>query len=95
MTIREMTLTNSATIIWKMIHMDRPQKVADRLDIDRVEMKINITEPRLLFSEQNFTVRASRDWNRLPDNIRMNKKLTIFKKQVRNWVLQMRERQPD
>ena len=95
MTIKEMTITNSVTLMWKLIYMDRPRKVAEKLNVDRTDMIIRIREPRLLFSEQNFTTRASRDWNSMPEHIRTNKKLTSFKRQVKDWVKQLREIAPD
>ena len=79
----------------KMIHLEKPLKVSEKLEIDRTTMKIKIKEPRLLFTEQNFTTRASRDWNRMPESIRTNNKLTSFKKQVKGWVKERRGTEPD
>ena len=95
LTIREMTTTNSATIMWKLINQKKPLKITERLEIDETEKKIRINEPRLLFSEQNFTVRASREWNCIPDQIRMNMKLNSFKRQMKSWVKQKRTQEPD
>ena len=95
MTINEMTLTNSATLMWKMVYLEKPKKVADKLEIDKTDMSITIKEPRLIFSEQNFTIRASRELNKLPVHIRTNKKLTSFKRQVKYWVKQQKEIAPD
>ena len=65
------------------------------MDIDRTAMKINIVEPRLLFTEQNFTLRASRDWNKMPETLRTNKKLSNFKRKVKDWVKEQRMTEPD
>ena len=95
LTIQEMILTNKSTIMWKMLHKDRPCKVASKLEVDRSNMTIRILEPRIMFTEHNFTLRASRDWNRLPDFIRNNDKLQSFKKQVKKWVKEQRHLEPD
>ena len=95
LTIQELTVQNSATVMWKMIYHSRPLKIAEKLDIDRQTMKIRITEPRLIFTEHNFNLRASRDWNLMPDRIRMNDKLTSFKRQVKSWIIERRDKEPD
>ena len=64
-TIHEMTIANSSTLIWKLLYTENPLKVAEKLDIDRQSMKINITEPRIMFIDHNFTLRVSKDWNML------------------------------
>ena len=43
-------------------------------------MEIEITEPRLQFTEHNFILRASRNWNTLPDYMRTNKSLNSLNK---------------
>ena len=90
MTIDEMTLMNSATLMWKILNLRKPLKIAEKIDLERQRMWINNTEPRIKFTEHNFTVRASRDWNLMPEYIRTNNKLTSFKKQVKRWIIERR-----
>ena len=75
MTIQEMITVNSANLMWKMLYQSKPLKVAEKLAIDRKNMLINIFEPRIIFTEHNFTLRASREWNKFPEYIRKNDKL--------------------
>ena len=95
MTIKEMTVQNSSTLMWKMLNCRKPLRIAENITVDRTRMIINITEPRLQITEQNFTIRAGRDWNKLPDHIRLNDKLHIFKKQVKTWIKEQRNPEPD
>ena len=70
-------------------------RITEKLDIDRTNMMIKISEPRLKFTEQEFTLKASREWNRYPDYIRHNNKLGSFKKQTKEWIKLQRHKEPD
>ena len=58
-------------------------------------MKIEINQYRLQFTEQSYIIRASKSWNNLPGYIRENKSIMSFKKQMKEWTIMQRPREPD
>ena len=93
-TITELTDISSATLIWKLIHLDKPWNIRRKMKLDNETMKFTITEPRINFTEQNFKLRASRKWNSLPDYIRTNNILSSFKRQIKEWIKLGRHKDP-
>ena len=54
--------------MWKLLYLEKPANIHKKLDIERQEMTIRITEPRIQLTEQDFLLRASRKWNTIPEN---------------------------
>ena len=93
--IKEMTKLNTATLTWKLLNMKNPTKLSLKLQHDTQNMKIEITEIRIQFTRQNFMYRARNEWNSIPDYIRMNGNLGSLKKQMKSWIKERRDREPD
>ena len=93
--VKEMTTQNSMTLMWKILYMEIPSRLSRRLDYDRSSMKLRTMETRLQFTKQNFLHRASLEWNKLPDELRLNGNLGSFKKQLKNWIKSRRPPDPD
>ena len=66
--ISEIIKLNSATLMWKVLNRKPTRKLYEDINCNMETMEITIMEPRLLFTEQSFTLRASRELNctRLP-----------------------------
>ena len=58
-------------------------------------MKVTLIRPRLLICKKNFTWRATRYWNRLPQSLRDIKEQHIFKKQLKKHILDKRDQTQD
>ena len=84
-----------SVLMWKIIHKKTPSNLNEKLDWDPTTRKIRIKEPRLQFTEQNFMIRSSRDWNNLPDYLRENESLMSFKNKIKLLMHQRRLREPD
>ena len=97
MSITEMTRASSLISTWKILNLKKPKHLFDKIDINTENMMIQITEPRLLFTEQKLILRDSREWNRLPDYLRQNRKISNFKKQLNDLIVMERRsnREPD
>ena len=54
-----------------------------------------IPNMELRLTQNSFTVRGAANWNRLPENLRKQSKIGIFKKLVRKWILENVSRFPD
>ena len=93
--IRELTSLSSATITWKIINMRTPRKLHDTLSWDPITLKFDTKETRLDFTKANFTYRACKEWNNIPDHIRTIGNISKFKKHMKSWIKEKRPRMPD
>ena len=93
LTIREMATMQGAILIWKMLHADRPRHLRDKLEVGD-NMKIQMTEPRLKFTKRSFLWKSSNTWNLLTDEMRTRTTLAVFKKEMRDWIIKRRCREP-
>ena len=58
--MREMTDISSATLMWKILNNRTPRKFYEELTHNTENMEIDIKEPRLQFTDQDFLLRAGR-----------------------------------
>ena len=93
--VNEMVELSTATLLWKIIYKKTPVNMNSKMDWDPTSRKIIYKEPRLKFTDQDFMTRGSRQWNNLPDHIRGNESLVSFKKQMKELMLERRQREPD
>ena len=92
--IREQIILTTAVITWKMIYLNKPARPMERLTITQ-DLRIQVEEPRLLFSEECFRWRSARIWNDIPLEIRQIGNVVRFKKHLRKWILLKRTIPPD
>ena len=92
--IREMIEHQTAVMTWKMIHLNKPGHLKDKLNLDQ-NMTIDLVEPRLQFSERNLLHRGSTIWNSLPLEMRQINTVSRFKTRLRNWIKDKRSQEPD
>ena len=88
--IMEMTKLNTATILWKAIHLKTPSNLVRNLKWDEQNLKFEVAEPRLQFTSRNFSIRACSEWNRIPDTIRLVGNISRFKKMMKTWIRELR-----
>ena len=48
---------------------------------------LDIPRPRLEITRESFCYKGAKVWNDIPKNIRGQESVTLFKKQVRNYIL--------
>ena len=93
--VSELTKLSSATLVWKIIHQQTPRRTHDKLTWDENTLKFNLIEPRIQLSGSNFMIRACNQWNSIPDSIREIRNISRFKSQMKNWIKNLRPKQPD
>ena len=92
--VQEMSIISSVTQVWKMINLGTPRSLAESLNWNAQNKEIDVQEPRLIFTKQNFKFRASSHWNNLPESLRTNQNLGSFKRQLKVWIKEQRELRP-
>ena len=88
--IREMIRISTVTQIWKMVHLGKPQRPLERWQINE-KLEIAVDPPRLQHSKRCFRWRGSREWNLLPEELRENRSLYSFKKNLKKYIKQQRQ----
>ena len=53
-TIVEMTEIIICTLMWKIINQKTPQNLFEKLNLNPASRKLEFTEPRLMFKEEEF-----------------------------------------
>ena len=94
LTIKEQIRTATATQTWKLVHLNKPERMRSRYTLT-ADLKLEIPPPRLLFSENCYRSRASREWNQLSAELRQIDKLATFKRLLKRLILEDRKIPPD
>ena len=95
LTITQLEFYHSVISVFKIRSSGEPEYLAARLSRDSRNGRIIIPTMELRLTQNSFTVRGAANWNRLPENVRRQLKIGIFKKLVRKWILENISRFPD
>ena len=94
MSIREMAEQHSLVQMWKVLHLNKPTMIREKIEVDQ-DMMIEIAQPRLEFTLQSFIWRTSLQWNNLPQNMRELDKISAFKIRLKVWMRWRRDSADD
>ena len=89
LTASEMVKYHSLVVMWKALRRRTPDYFTDKLNLDEDD-KITLTPARLVMTAESFRWRTANWWNTLPDSMREQMSLPLFKKQLRTWLLDQR-----
>ena len=93
--VKELIKLNSATIMWKIIHQGQPTNLTETIKWNQNTLEIEIMDTRIQFTKHMFSQRGAKDWNEIPTEIKLVKKVGRFKKLMRQWIKDQRTRPPD
>ena len=93
LSIKELIAYQSLISLWRIIHLNIPEQINDHIAISD-DFSLCTRPARLLLVKKGFRHRTICVWNLLPEDVRMNKKISIFKKQVRLWIIGRRQNDP-
>ena len=74
--------------------MGKPELMRYRIVIEE-DMHLTTRTPRLQFTESSYIIRTVKSWNQLPPEIRETESICRFKKAVKTWIRDRREKEPD
>ena len=77
--------------LWKVIWMEIPQQLANKLEVDE-HMLVRLKRPRLLTCRLGFLWRAKELFNELPIMIRKDANMLSFKRRVRKYIIEKRKK---
>ena len=90
----DLTSFHSMVQCWKIFRLNRPENMVETLCLDENDM-IAAPGPRLQFTLAGFRWRVKEEWNAMPQEIRMQKSLPVFKRSLKIWMKQRMQREPD
>ena len=91
--IREQIYIATALQTWKIVNWEKPLRLRDRWTLDE-NRKIQILEPRLQLSNGCYRWRGPSQWNCIPQWIREEPSISIFKSKIKRHVLDRRNLDP-
>ena len=87
--IHELEELHSLMLMWKVVRLNSPQYMADRIEINE-ENLISTQYPRLQNSLRGFRWKSTAQWNNMDPELREELSLPRFKKNVRRWIVNRR-----
>ena len=93
LSIKEMTIYFSMLQMWKTLRMEVPQYLKDKISITE-DGTISTDLPRLQITSRSYRWTTVKNWNTLPENLRVEKSLRSFKTGVKRWIKEMRPPNP-
>ena len=88
LTVMQLEYYHSVISVFKIRSSGEPKYLANRLLKDSRNARIMIPNLELRLTQKSFTIRGADYWNRLPENIRKQSKIGIFKKLAQKWILE-------
>ena len=85
----ELVKFHSLVQMYKIINFEKPTHLWKKLTIEQ-DKRIKIQPGRLRISRDSFRWRTSREWNELPDDLLEVNKLSVFKKTLKRYIIDMR-----
>ena len=74
--------------LFKIRLSGEPEYLASAVKNDNIYGRIIVPNSNLSLAKKSFTFRGSMLWNQLPQSLRSTENITIFKKNLRIWILE-------
>ena len=87
LTVDQLITYHTVTAVLKIRKSSEPEYLAGILNKDSRHKRILIPNLDLGLAQKSFTIRGAESWNKLPEYIRNQSKISIFKKTAKNWIV--------
>ena len=87
LTVNQLITYHTVTSVFKIRKSSEPEYLSGILNKDSRNKRILIPNLDLGLAQKSFTIRGAESWNKLPEYIRNQSKISIFKKMVKNWIV--------
>ena len=94
MNLIELQQQHSCVLFWKILHLGAPGHLRGKLVIED-DWKVVVERTRIKFTERSFMWKTGMTWNELPESLRKEKSVAVFKTQLKRWIMNRRARVPD
>ena len=87
MTVNQQVFYFSALSTFRIRQSKEPEYLSSIMNRDNRAGRIIVPNTDLTLAKNSYCFRASSQWNSLPEHIRNCKKISLFKSQLRKWIL--------
>ena len=88
MTVNQLVFYFSALSTFRIRQSKEPEYLSDIMTNDNRSGRIIVPNTNLTLAKNSFCYRASAQWNSLPEHIRINHRISLFKSQLKKLILQ-------
>ena len=88
MTVNQLVFYYSALSTFRIRQAQEPEYLNNIMSRDNRAGKIIVSNTNLTLAMNSYCYRASTQWNTLPDRIRTLRRISQFKAQLKNWILE-------
>ena len=86
LTVRQLIGYHTLIVIYRIRQSHQPEQLAAKLTKDNRQGRIMLKNVQLGLYRNGFIYRGSVLWNKLPENLRNEKKLGPFKRILKSWI---------
>ena len=95
LSIKEQIRTTMAVHTWKAVHLSKPERLTNKLNImDNFKIVVP-PPPRLQFTRSCYKWWAAEQWNKLDLDMRQENSISRFNKRIKRQVIDDRSQDPD
>ena len=87
---KEIVKYHSLVNLWRTIRNGTPDYFNDKFTLNDDDDTVETTQARLMITSQSYRWRTARDWNSLPDTLKMCMSICVFKKHLRKHIMESR-----
>ena len=88
LTVNQLVFYHSALSTYRIRQSQEPEYLNTIMSRDNRADRIIVPNTQLTLAKNSFCYRASSQWNSLPEYIRKNRRISQFKSQLKNWIIQ-------
>ena len=87
LTVNQLISYHTILTLFKIRKSGEPEYLASAVRRDNIYGRIIVPNTNLGLARKSFSFRGCQQWNQLPQSLRSTVKISIFKKNLRQWVL--------
>ena len=88
MTVNQLITYHTLITVFKIRNSKEPEYLASILTTDSRTGRIFLPNFELGLAQKSFTYRGAGQWNSLPESLRKITKISLFKKNLKVWIIE-------
>ena len=84
--MNQLIVYHTLLTVYRIRQSGEPEYLAEQLQFDNRNGRVIVPNCKLVLAQRSFCMRGADSWNRLPENIRIARKIGKFKVGMKQWV---------
>ena len=85
-TVNQLICYHTLMSIFRIRKAEEPEYLSEQLSKDSRNGRITILKQNLTLASRSYCVRGAHLWNKLPSELRQEKRIGVFKISVKKWI---------